>query len=91
MHCCETPNLAHAKLGPKKSRTNQVSEFCDELHTIACDIQIPDPQNSGFLAQSAVFRRSGNENFIVKKAAAHDETSNPSLRIIEVYQNFLSR
>ena len=83
--------IAHAKLGPKKSRTNQVSEFCEELHTITCDIQIPDQQNSGFLAQSAVFRGSGNENFIVKKAAAHDETSNPSLMIIEVCQTFLSR
>ena len=39
--------------------TSKVSKFCKNLHAILSNIQIPGQQNSGFLAQLTVCRRSG--------------------------------
>ena len=69
------------KVGPKNSRTSEISEFCDKLRTMKCDLycRSSDQQDSGFLAQSTVSRRSGAEvSLYIKEFMSKPDFGPPS-------------
>jgi hypothetical protein len=63
----ETPNLGPRNPGPKMFRTNKFPDFCKNLHTITCVLQISDQQIPGVLVKITVLTRSGVRSFTVVK------------------------
>ena len=56
MKCCIVTNTVNVQSRTIQFRTSKVSESCDKLHKIIlCDVQIPDQQNFGLMAQLTVF------------------------------------
>ena len=68
----EIPNPRLQKIGPKDSRTCELPECCEKLHTIECVIRTPGPPKPQHFGQSNGFKMVRGWNFTVSYSVAQE-------------------